>query len=147
MSEKNLKKIIGKRIKEARSALELTQKEMCERYEMKLPSLRDYELGKIMPGGEAMLDLMRAGINANWLLTGEGHMLLSDALVSAEKPSPLDVEVLTHVIEEIEKTLDKSKRVLSAQQKAALIQLIYDYCIETGKNDAGTVERFLKLVG
>ena len=46
---------------------------------MKLPSVRDYELGNSIPGGEAVAALMRIGISANWLLTGEGAMLLSDA--------------------------------------------------------------------
>lgn len=45
---------------------------------MKLPSVRDYELGNSIPGGEAVAALMRVGISANWLLTGEGAMLLSD---------------------------------------------------------------------
>jgi hypothetical protein len=43
---------------------------------MKIPSLRDYELGKTIPGGEALSMLMRAGISPAWLLTGEGEMLL-----------------------------------------------------------------------
>lgn len=74
----NQKKIIGLRIKEARSALGFTQKELCDRAGMKLPSLRDYELGNRIPGGDAVADLARAGINAHWLLTGEGLMLWVD---------------------------------------------------------------------
>lgn len=80
-------------------------------------------------------------------IAGENPMILADIPISNEKPSPIDVEVLANVIENIEKTLDKRRKILSAQQKAALIQLIYDYCVETGKQDSVTVERFLKLVG
>jgi len=75
ISSDNQKQAIGLRIKEARSALGLTQKELCEKAGMKLPSLRDYELGNRIPGGEAVADLARVGINANWLLTGKGEML------------------------------------------------------------------------
>lgn len=83
----NQKQAVGLRIKEARSALGLTQKELCEQAKMKLPSVRDYELGNSIPGGEAVAALMRVGINANWLLTGEGEMLLADyhARLEAER--------------------------------------------------------------
>lgn len=54
---------------------------------MKLPSVRDYELGNRIPGGEAVADLVSIGINANWLLTGEGAMLLSDAQASPARPA------------------------------------------------------------
>lgn len=138
---------IAERLKSARTALTLNQKEIASKSGVGFSTYQKYEMALSKPGTDALFGFMRSGINANWLLSGEGSMLLADVPTSNEKPSPLDVEVLTYVIEEIEKTLDKSKRVLSAQQKAALIQLIYDYCIETGKNDAGTVERFLKLVG
>lgn len=75
----NQKTAVGTRLKEARAALGLTQKELCSISEMPLPSLRDYELCKRIPGGEAVSGLVRAGINANWLLTGDGEMLLSSA--------------------------------------------------------------------
>ena len=138
---------INDRIKNARIALQLTQDQICAKSGIPLSTFGKYERGLMNPGTEAIEGLVRAGINANWLLTAEGPMLLADIPLTNEKISPLDVEVLTHVIEEIEKTLNKRKLVLDAAQKAALIQLIYDYCVETGKNNAGTVERFLKLVG
>lgn len=70
---------VARRLKAARSALDLTQKELCSLIEMPLPSLRDYELGNRIPGGDAIAGLVRAGISANWLLTGEGVMLLRNA--------------------------------------------------------------------
>lgn len=77
-SSSNLKGDIGKRIREARSSLHLTQKEFCLLTGMKLPSLRDYELGNRIPGGEALVDLGRANINTHWLLNGLGEMFLGD---------------------------------------------------------------------
>lgn len=78
ISSSNLKGEIGKRIRDARTALHLTQKEFCILTGMKLPSLRDYELGNRIPGGEALVDLGRAKINTNWLLNGLGDMFLGD---------------------------------------------------------------------
>lgn len=83
----NQKKIIGGRLKEARSALCLTQKELVSASGVPLPSLRDYELGNRIPGGDAVAALVRAGINANWLLTGEGEMLLQASVApQADRP-------------------------------------------------------------
>jgi len=76
--ESNQDNKISTRIKEVRGVLGLTQKELCEKIGMKLPSLRDYELGNRIPGGDALTTLVSVGINANWLLTGEGPMLLAE---------------------------------------------------------------------
>jgi phage repressor protein C with HTH and peptisase S24 domain len=78
VSSSNLKKEVGARLKQARAALFLTQAEFCQLTGMKLPSLRDYELGNRMPGGEAIVDLSRARINANWLLTSAGEMFVDE---------------------------------------------------------------------
>lgn len=75
MDKCNLAKAIGWRIKQARNALGMVQKDFCLHIDMPLPSLRDYELGKRIPGGEAITSFMSAGISADWLLSGEGSML------------------------------------------------------------------------
>lgn len=67
---------VGSRIKEVRSALKLTQVQLCERLQMPLPSHRDYEYGKRVPPGEVLVRYASLGVNAHWLLTGEGPMLL-----------------------------------------------------------------------
>lgn len=59
---------------------------------MKLPSLRDYELGNRIPGGEAVVDLARAGMNAHWILTGQGSMLISDLPAAISSSEDEDVE-------------------------------------------------------
>jgi transcriptional regulator with XRE-family HTH domain len=85
--EGNLGSKISTRIKEVRGVLGLTQKELCEKIGMKLPSLRDYELGNRIPGGDALTTLVSVGINANWLLSGEGAMLLIDDKKSQGDPT------------------------------------------------------------
>lgn len=92
MSSCNLKTAIGERLKEARKALDLTQKQLCAKIGMPVPSLRDYELGNRIPGGEALAMLAQAGIDLNWLITGiryttneEGELFFS---VPAVKPLP-----------------------------------------------------------
>lgn len=99
-----------------------------------------------MPGGDAVASMVRSGINANWLLTGEGPMLLADLQASAAAHPAIDSETLAYVIEEVENALRKRRAELPPARKAALIQLVYDYCADLGKKDPGMVERFLKLV-
>lgn len=70
---------VGERLRAAREAMNLTREQFAERIGMKLPSIRDYELGNRIPGGSAIAQFTRGGINANWLLTGEGDMLLPPA--------------------------------------------------------------------
>lgn len=50
------------------------------------------------PGAEAMERFVRAGANANWLLTGEGPMLLAD-LAPGPMPAPqVNVTALSAII-------------------------------------------------
>lgn len=70
---------IGTRIKMSREALGLTQDELARLAGSPSKSgLQSNEYGRTMPGGQMIGTLVRAGINANWLLTGDGPMLLSE---------------------------------------------------------------------
>lgn len=88
MDRCNLAKDIGERIKQARNALKMMQKDFCLRIDMPLPSLSNYELGKRIPGGEALISFTNAGINAHWLLTGEGDMFQADAIARTANNHP-----------------------------------------------------------
>lgn len=77
-SSDNLKAEIAKRIRLAREAMHLTQEEFCQAAGMKLPSLRDYELGNSIPGGKALADIQKMKINTNWLLNGVGEAFIGD---------------------------------------------------------------------
>lgn len=137
---------VSERLKVARGALGLKQDEIAAQSGVSGRAYQGYEGGRSIPGGEAIEGFVRAGINANWLLTGEGPMLLAE-LLGAPGPAPaLDAQTLAYVIEEVERVLKARRLTLDPPKKAALIQILYDYCVDTGKQEAGTVERFLKLV-
>lgn len=78
--ECNLREALGERLKQVRAALGLTQKEWSEASGMPLPSLKDYEGCKRLPGAEALCLYASAGVRVDWLLTGEGPMLRADWL-------------------------------------------------------------------
>lgn len=69
--------MIHGRIKKAREALKLSQPEASSASGIPVGTLRKYEQGPSKPGADAIEGLVRLGINANWLLTGEGPMLLA----------------------------------------------------------------------
>lgn len=66
---------IGEKLKQWRAESGLGQKEAASLLGVKPSSYQKYEMDISAPGAEAMEAFVRAGINANWLLTGEGEML------------------------------------------------------------------------
>ena len=68
----------GGRLKRVRGHLRHSQKEMDQVLCIGKGSWQRYETGLQMPGGHVIASIARQGINANWLLTGEGSMLLED---------------------------------------------------------------------
>ena len=65
-------------MKAARGHLGLTQDGLAKVVGSSKRGIQENEALKSVPGGEVLAGFVRAGINANWLLTGEGPMLLSD---------------------------------------------------------------------
>ncbi|MGL5632913.1 MAG: helix-turn-helix domain-containing protein, partial [Azovibrio sp.] len=77
---------VGARIKAARKALGMTQDELAALAGARSKSgLQDNEAGKNMPGGHMLGALVKAGVNANWLLSGKGEMLLADTTETTVK--------------------------------------------------------------
>ncbi len=85
---------IPERIKSARAALTLKQEEVVSISGIPLSTYRKYEGGTSEPGAQAIAGLVRAGINANWLLTGEGPMLLKDLTPPVPSAPPINVPAL-----------------------------------------------------
>lgn len=83
---------ISENLKAARAALGLKQTEMAGQSGVSPRSYQGYEDGRSVPGGEAIAGFVRLGINANWLLTGDGPMLLQD-LEPKPAPAPEPVKI------------------------------------------------------
>ncbi len=82
---------ISDQLKTARAALGLSQKQIAEQSGVSTRGYQGYEDGRSIPGGEAIEGFIRVGINANWLLTGEGSMLLKeDVHTSHSHPSTIN---------------------------------------------------------
>lgn len=87
--------------------------------------------------------ITQTGIDANWLLTGEGAMQRTQTDVCN---IPLDEGLLSDIIEVLEGMCVEYGVALPARKKAEAILLLYDYFQDDGKVERNTVARVLRLV-
>jgi len=69
---------IGSRLVGARESLGLTPAAMGAKSGMTCSAYQKFEAGHSQPCADDLAGFIQLGINANWLLTGEGPMLLAD---------------------------------------------------------------------
>lgn len=101
-------------------------------------TLENNEGGANEAGAGLIAAFVHLGINANWLLTGEGPMLLIDLAAPA---GALDIARLQLAIETVEEGLQATGRNMPPAKKAELALAVYDlYADGTAK------ERILRLV-
>lgn len=82
---------IGERLCFLRSKFDLSQEGTAAKYSIPLGSWKKYEIGPSEPGSGALRKLAEGGVNVNWLLTGEGAMLLVDQPTNAQKIEPFQI--------------------------------------------------------
>lgn len=73
-SGKNLEEIAA-RIRAFRLIIEPNQGKAAAKFDIAYSTYKRYENGTSEPGSEAIAGMVRSGLNANWLMTGEGEML------------------------------------------------------------------------
>jgi len=127
--------VLGERMRVAREALGLTQTAFHEQYGY--GSVRTYqknEAGANEAGMCLVGVFVRAGINANWLLTGEDPMLLADLVpsVQAAPPAPppaVNVDAMVQAVMVAQKAAPQGET--QAQSVRRGIEF-YLFCMERG---------------
>lgn len=120
---------IGARMKAAREALSLTQDSLAKAVGASKRGIQDNEAQKSVPGGDVIAGMVGLGINANWLLTNEGPMLLADLVAPAAPRSPMiNVGALETIIEGALRVAPKAP----ADKLACLCASMYQQVIEQG---------------
>lgn len=131
---------ISDRLKAFRAAIALKQEEMAAQSGVSYSVYQKYELGRSIPGGEAIAGFVRLGINANWLLTGDGPMLLAD--LHSAPSGALDMNRLQMALQATEEGLSDTQSYMDSDKKAELVLAVYELLEESGVNK----ERVLKLI-
>lgn len=130
---------IGDRLKRWRAEKDLKQDEASSLLGIPFSTYQKYEMSISKPGADAIEAFVKAGINANWLLTGIGPMLVADystPAAASELTEPLvvlDLNRLKLAIETIEEVLAKHRRGLRPAKKAEAIMLAYQIYEEEDK--------------
>ncbi len=124
---------IGYRLKQLREALGYTQTGIAEAIGSKLRSWQEYERGSRIPGSQVIAGLVKLGVNANWVLVGEGPMLSKQA--SDEEKAKIDAE-----IEAVEKELSRFELPVSQDDVLKSPELLYikQRVMQIQKNPAAT---------
>lgn len=120
---------LGTRLKAARAALKLKQEDVVTISGIPMSTYRKYEGGGSAPGADAIAGLIRTGINANWLLTGEGPMLLADLIPKPAPAARINVEALAQTLAAVLTTAPKGE---TQEQSARKTVQFYMQMVERG---------------
>lgn len=147
-------------MKAARKSLGLTQDALANMAgATSNRGLQDNEAGKSMPGGQMIRALARAGINANWLLTGEGTMTLpqvayqdtpaATALIAAEpvgvRSSDINPLLLQGVVDFLFTWLAEHDVVIDRAKYGPVIAVLYRVASTRGRVEIHELEQVMKL--
>lgn len=131
---------IGARIRCARENFGFTRPVFSEKFGVSVRTLENNEHGRNEPGASLFLPFVALGVSANWLLTGEGQMLVAD--IKPEQSYAIDFQCLKKSVQAVEEGLSGSTRRIDPAKKAELILAVYDLFQEPSVSK----ENVLKLV-
>ncbi len=93
MSESDSIAAFGARLREVRGAMGLNASKMAALWNLERKTWERYEHGEGLPKANVLIDLVSRGVNATWLLTGQGRLADSDAGVTAGDPAATRVAI------------------------------------------------------
>lgn len=150
---------IGQRLKMARESLGFDQASFAKELgQSSRDTISRWERGLSFPPSDVVsLVHEKFGINAGWLITGEGEMRPSGAAAGrvddqglaaevARASEAIDLYWLQQAIEVIETLMRDTGRTMSPEGKSKAIALAYDVLLAQGDSGKEVVRGFLKLV-
>ncbi len=93
MSEKATIAALGARLREVRNAMGLNASKMAGLWQLERKTWERYEHGEGVPKSNVLMDLVHRGVNARWLLTGEGTLAGTGASKTAGDPAATRVTI------------------------------------------------------
>lgn len=133
---------IGSRLGLARRAIGINIDAFSAITDIPVSSLKKYESSNSIPGGEAIQSTAKAGINAHWLVTGHGPMLIKDLYASENNPENNNLENVSLSDEELARYKAATQKIIdlypdddAAAWSALTIELAFAYGINEGAID------------
>ncbi|MCC5811171.1 MAG: helix-turn-helix transcriptional regulator [Ectothiorhodospiraceae bacterium] len=109
-------------------------------------TLGGYERGERKPDAEFLSALMRAGYSANWVITGEGPMLLKDLQAAPGATSGMDLDLLERVGRTTFEELQARRLHLEPAAQARLVRVLYrHFATRQEQPDQETVSNIIDL--
>lgn len=131
---------LNSRLKAWREAKKLRQDAAASLLGVPIGTYQKYEMGIRAPGAGAIEAFVTAGgINANWLLTGEGPMQLGD-LQAAGWSGALDRERMRLAMEAVEEGIAEAHGTMAPARKAKLVLAVYDLMEEPSVTKAKVLQ-------
>lgn len=125
--DESAKLALGERVKAFREAKKLSQVQLAEALGGTARGLQDNESGRSLPNSKILTGLYRLGANVNWLLSGEGVMMRSEAVKPAQPA--INTEALVKAFEVMTATAAPGETVAQTAKKAVDF---YIYLLSTG---------------
>jgi transcriptional regulator with XRE-family HTH domain len=124
--DESAKPKIGERLRLFRETKKMSQVQMADALDGTTRGLQDNELGRSLPNSKVLIGLYGLGLNVNWLLSGEGPMLLADLHGSASHDL-VNAERLGQAIAAVDKVSVAHGKTLSPDKRGKLAALVYQY--------------------
>jgi len=140
---------LGSRFKEVRKKLGHSATRMAEAVGLgSRKSWENYEKGNHVPNGIILTRLAELGIDATWLLTGDGSMIRADAPAQAAPAAPSDIDepLLKDIVSAVETHLDERRIALSPEKKSLLISELYMLMLEEDMDEHASNDLVSRLV-
>jgi transcriptional regulator with XRE-family HTH domain len=133
---------IGARLAYARKTIGVNIDAFSAITDIPISSLKKYESDHRVPGGEAIQSTAKAGINAHWLVTGHGPMLIKDLYSSENNVENNDLENVSLSDEDLARFKTATQKIIDAYPgdvaaicSALTIELSIAYGINKGAID------------
>lgn len=137
-----LRNTLGDRLRIFREHIQLTQAQLAQELQMSKTGLQQNEADKALPGAKFLIALHGRGLNVNWLLSGEGEMLLSDKPTTSSSD---DLQLYVESMEVINFLIEKAGKTATYKQRRALVDALYQASKPAGKVDETTAALILKV--
>lgn len=133
---------VGSRLKLFREFLKLTQVQFASAIGGTAIAIQGNESGRSMPNGKSLIGLYKLGMDINWLLTGEGQMLLTK---QPPNSSGGDLRKFADAMEIIDLYVQRTGKVLSPEKKRKAVEALYKLSEGKAEIDPSVTEMIMQL--